>query len=207
VLSDQPWRFGADEIDRCRAAGLSEPALLHAVVQSAFFNYLNRVADATGIAFDYHSPLPPMPVDRGRDPVRRPPRDEWPRPAGVFSLSDRPLTAARFAAWRSHVLDRDAPLGRRERRLVAHAAAIASCDAAGERDLAAGPPDGPRERALIGYAERLSLAPWRLGDGDLVPLREIGLDDRELLDLITVASFQNTASRLTLGGVSTAPDS
>jgi len=170
-------------------------------VQSAFFNYLNRVADATGIDFDYQSPLPAMPVDRGREPVPRPPVSGWPRRPAAFALSDRPLTAERFASWRRHLLGRDAPLTRRERRLVAHAAALATCDAAGAAALDAGAPSSPRERAMIAYADLLSRAPWRLGAPDLAPLREHGLDDHALLDLLTVAAFQNTASRLTLGGV------
>jgi hypothetical protein len=170
-------------------------------VQSAFFNYLNRVADATGIDFDYRSPLPAMPVDRGREPLARPPVSGWPRRPAVFALSARPLTAERFASWRRHLLGREAPLTGRERRLVAHAAALATCDAAGAAALDAGAPSSPRERAMIAYADLLSRAPWRLGAPDLAPLREHGLDDHALLDLITVAAFQNTASRLTLGGV------
>ena len=201
VLSDEPWRFGAGQLDAGRAAGLSDAALLHAVVQSAYFNYLNRVADATGIDFDYESPLPRIPIDRARDPHPRPPPAAWPRPPAVFALADRPQTAERFTAWRQLLFDRDQPLTRRDRRLVARAAALATCDAAGAHALATGEPTTPREHALVAYADLLSRAPWRLGAADLAPLRAAGLDDRALLDLITVASFQNTASRLTLAGV------
>ncbi len=201
VLSDEPWHFGDAELEHGRAAGLTDEALLHAIVQSAFFNYLNRVADATGIDFDYRSPLPAMPVDRGRDPLPRPPSSGWRRRPAAFALSARPLTAERFSSWRRHVLDRDAPLARRERRMIAHAAALATCDAAGAAALDAGAPSTPRERAMVAYADLLSRAPWQLGAADLAPLRELGLDDHALLDLITVAAFQNTASRLTLGGV------
>lgn len=202
VLSDEPWRFGAAELDACRAAGMPEPAILHAIVQSAFFNYLNRVADATGIVFDYATPLPPMPVERKREPYARPPRAAWPHPTSVFALADRPVTAQRFAAWRRYLLEREQPLSRRERRLVAGVAALATCDEAGAAALAV-EPSSAREIALAAYADRLSRAPWQLGEADLAPLRAHGLDDRALLDVISVASSQNTASRLTLAGVAT----
>jgi alkylhydroperoxidase family enzyme len=203
VLSDEPWRFGAAELAACRAAGMPEQSILHAIMQSAFFNYLNRVADATGIAFDYATPLPAMPVERERPPFARPPRAEWPRPAAVFALADRPVTAERFAAWRRYLLERDQPLSRRERRIVAGTAALATCDEVGAAELAI-EPSNPREVALAAYADRLSRAPWQLGERELVPLRAHGLDDRALLDVISVASSQNTASRLTLAGVATA---
>ncbi|HEY5242076.1 MAG TPA: hypothetical protein VIJ22_11445 [Polyangiaceae bacterium] len=50
----------------------------------------------------------------------------------------------------------------------------------------------------MAYAERLTTTPWRLTEDDLHALRALGLDDRGLLDVISVASFQNTASRLSL---------
>ena len=59
----------------------------------------------------------------------------------------------------------------------------------------------PRERAIVDYAAKLTLAPTKMTAEDLVPLREIGLSDLEILDLThAVAMFAN-ANRLmqTLG--------
>ena len=59
----------------------------------------------------------------------------------------------------------------------------------------------PRERAIVDYAAKLTLAPTKMTADDLVPLREIGLSDLEILDLThAVAMFAN-ANRLmqTLG--------
>ena len=44
----------------------------------------------------------------------------------------------------------------------------------------------------------LTATPWRLSEDQLHGLRGLGLEDRGLLDVISVASFQNTASRLRL---------
>ena len=50
----------------------------------------------------------------------------------------------------------------------------------------------PRERAIVDYAAKLTLAPTKMTADDLVPLREIGLSDLEILDLThAVAMFAN----------------
>ncbi|MBL6080282.1 peroxidase-related enzyme [Belnapia sp. T18] len=54
----------------------------------------------------------------------------------------------------------------------------------------------PRRRAIVDFAARLTREPGAVGAADLKPLREAGLDDLELLDLIhSIAMFAN-ANRL-----------
>lgn len=48
----------------------------------------------------------------------------------------------------------------------------------------------PREQALLDYAAKLTRTPWDVQEGDLAPLREAGLSDRDILDAnLTVAYF------------------
>jgi alkylhydroperoxidase family enzyme len=198
-VTERPWALRGADLERARAAGLGDDAVLQAVVLSAYFNYLNRVADAVDIEFDYESPLPVPDRDPSREPEARPPREAWPtRPAFGLALAQRPLTAEAFDRWRTYVLERDAPLSRRERAVVVRAVAASLCDARTVEALAEAAPGSPREERLAAYAERLTATPWRLTEDDLHALRALGLDDRGLLDVISVASFPNTASRLSL---------
>jgi uncharacterized peroxidase-related enzyme len=58
-----------------------------------------------------------------------------------------------------------------------------------------------RERALVDYAAKLTLAPTHLTAADLEPLREVGLSDLEILDLTHAVAMFAWANRLmqTLG--------
>ena len=49
VLAEAPWTIGRADVEKLGAAGLSETSILHAVVLSSYFNYLNRVADGLGV--------------------------------------------------------------------------------------------------------------------------------------------------------------
>ncbi len=175
----------AADVDDLRAAGLSDAAIVHVVVQSAFFNYLNRVADGVGIDFDYESPLPRMEKDATLEPVRA--TSTFGNPVTALRLADRPGTAEAFARWRAYLLD-----GRRERQVIAAAVAAELGDAS----VAAADPASPLEHALAAYAITLTSAPWQLSASSLAPLRGFGLDDRAILDVIAVASCQNTVSRI-----------
>jgi alkylhydroperoxidase family enzyme len=199
AVTERPWALGAADLERARAAGLGDDAILHAVVLSSFFNYLNRVADAIDLEYDYESKLPRPDRDPSREPIPRPPRESWPRrPAFTLRLADRAATAEAFGKWRAYVRERDAPLSRRDRAVLMRAVAASLCDA---RTVDAHPDAAPRsarEELLASYADVLSRTPWRLDEALLHGLRGLGLDDRGLLDVISVASFQTTASRLEL---------
>lgn len=199
LLAETPWLLAPDDGDRLRAAGFSDAAIVHAVGQSVYFNYLNRVADAVGIEFDYESPLPRAAVNAAREATPRPPRAEWPRPGilGMELAALRPQTAEALARWREYALAPRGPLDGPAKRACAAAAAGALCDAATVDELAAAPRDA-RDEALAGYAAKLTATPWRMGPADLDALRAHGLDDRALLDAIATVSIQNGLSRARL---------
>ncbi|MCA1560913.1 MAG: peroxidase [Acidobacteria bacterium] len=44
-----PWTAAPDDLDRLRAQGLSDLAISDAVQVIAYFNYINRLADALGV--------------------------------------------------------------------------------------------------------------------------------------------------------------
>ena len=198
LLSEAPWLVAAEDVAALRDAGLSEPSILHAVLQASFFNYLNRVADAVDIAYDYESALPRMVKDATREPLPRPqvpPERAAPLP---MRLADRPAAHVAFHRWRTHLLEREAPLSRRDRHVLVRAVALALADARTAARFVAAVPSTDRERLLADYATTLTATPWRLTQESLAPLRSHGLDDRALLDVIALASHQNTASRLEL---------
>lgn len=51
-LTRTPWKMREGDVRSLRAAGFDDLAILHIVRLAAFFNYLNRVADALGIELD-----------------------------------------------------------------------------------------------------------------------------------------------------------
>jgi len=59
----------------------------------------------------------------------------------------------------------------------------------------------PRERAIVDFAVTLTRTPAALANADLAPLRQVGLNDQEILDLTHVIAMFAWANRLmqTLG--------
>jgi uncharacterized peroxidase-related enzyme len=55
-----------------------------------------------------------------------------------------------------------------------------------------------RERAIVQFSIRLTEAPENLGPDDIRPLKDVGLNDGEILDLIHTASIFAWANRLML---------
>jgi uncharacterized protein YciW len=161
---------------------------------------VTRVADATGIDYDYVSPLPLLEPDRDRAPLPRPPRERWPVASAEprLTLGLRPATAAALAAWDGYLFDRDAPLARPERALLASRAAAHACDAAGVERHGAAEPSDERAARLAAFADRLSLTPWASSAADLDGLRAVGLDDAALLDAIGTVAYQSARSRIDL---------
>ncbi len=199
LLTEAPWLVSAGDLDGMGRAGIADHEIVHAVAVTGFFNYVTRVADASGIEFDYESPLPRLQIDLGREPLPRPPRAEWPEldPSPRRPISLRPATEAALAAFRSHAFELDAPLTRRERRVIARVAMEGVCDA-GASALDDAAPRTPREEALAAYAAKLTVTPWRMTEADLAPLRQEGLDDRGLLHTLSLVAFQNMDSRVRL---------
>ncbi len=56
-----------------------------------------------------------------------------------------------------------------------------------------------RTRALVDYAVKLTRAPAAVTEADLAPLRDAGLDDRDIHDACAVASYYGFVNRLANG--------
>lgn len=85
-----------------------------------------------------------------------------------------------------------------------HAAALRACWHSAERatEIERGnlPDDlSPRERELLRYAEAVTVDPSAIEEDDVARLREVGLSDREILNLNAVASYFNFVNRLAEG--------
>lgn len=173
---------------------------MQAITVASMFNYFTRVADGTGIEFDYASPLPRIEVDRGREPLPRPDAAAFPKrePVPGLSLALRPATQVAIARWKAYAFDGETPLSRRDRAVVRRAAAFHVADAAGLAAHADAEPRDERESALAAYAAKLTLTPWAMGDADLAPLKRAGLDERGLLHVISVTALENVLARLRL---------
>lgn len=63
----------------------------------------------------------------------------------------------------------------------------------GELDLSV------RERALLIYAEKLTMAPATISAADIVPLQAVGLDDRAIHDACAVVAYFAFVNRIADG--------
>ncbi len=53
-----------------------------------------------------------------------------------------------------------------------------------------------REHAMAAYAERLTLYPAEVTEADLQPLRDVGLDDHQIVELVQVVGMFNLTNRV-----------
>ncbi len=64
-----------------------------------------------------------------------------------------------------------------------------------------------RLRAMLGYAEKLTLSPADMSADDLEPMRAVGLSDEAILNACEVVSYFNFVNRMADGlGVTLEPD-
>ena len=197
LVTEAPWTLSRDDVRRAHDAGLDDATILHVVALSSFFGYLNRVADAVGIELDYEVTVQPPPPDPKTPPWPTPPRDRWPDPYATrrITLAMRSGAIEALAGWSAHVMERTTPLSRAQRLLISRVAAAT----VGDVSIPSAPdPATPLDRALVALTETIALAPWRLGEAALEPLRAAGLDDRAIFDAIAVAAFANFGSRLSV---------
>jgi alkylhydroperoxidase family enzyme len=218
TLTAEPWALTPEAMREAGRHGLSEEQIEAAVGVISMFNYFTRVADATGIEFDYESPLPAFKPDLGQGTAARPERADPPGPQA--GQRGRPQTGERgrpqrgrpqrgrpqhprlqtaWETWRAYELETEAPIGQRERRLLASVAAEETTDWEGAEAL-----DGLRSRAdgddrLISFARKLSRQPWRMVPADLETLRAAGYSEQAVLHVISVVAHQNADSRLVIG--------
>jgi alkylhydroperoxidase family enzyme len=191
LVSEAPWELSRAHRDRATDAGLSDDDVVHAIALSAFFGHLNRIADAVGAPLDYevrHVPPhaePATPAFAPAPTARTGPSD--------LSLAKRPATATALARWRAYVEERDAPLSRRQRGLVARWVARLVGDGTRAGDDA---PGDAVERALRSIVETITLAPWRLSPTSFAELRGLGFDDAAQFDACVIATTANVVSRI-----------
>jgi len=142
------------------------------------------------------------------------------------ALSLNPRLLAADAALYETTMYGESPLSRPERELLAltvsrlngcercfrhHSAryaGLATRASTGPDEADSEPALSEREKALVAFAEKLTLAPAAITATDLGPLRGVGLDDRGILDTSNAIAYFNYANRMTLGlGLSPGPDS
>jgi hypothetical protein len=198
TLTARPWEVTAEVVADVRRHGLGEDQVEAAVGVVSMFNYFTRVADATGIEFDYPTALPAFTPDVDQETAPRPDRPGSFRGAAAGRRRPRPggLQAA-WESWRVYELETDKPIGQRERRLLATVAAEEATDWAGAAALGGAVCDGDGE--LAEFARKLSRQPWRMGEADIARLRSLGRSDKAILHVISVVAHQNADSRLALG--------
>jgi len=64
-----------------------------------------------------------------------------------------------------------------------------------------------RTRRVLAYAEKLTHSPSEIAERDVDALREMGLSDRDILDVNLITSYFNFVNRIALGlGVELSPD-
>jgi uncharacterized protein YciW len=200
LLTAQPWSITPELGDRLAAQGVAGEAVETATAVVAMFNYLTRVADASGIEFDYESPLPVFQPEHGQEAVPRPDRESWPFVAAEFrTLPGFPELNQAWQRWHDYVFGSDQPLSHRERGLLAAAAAQECCDRLRADELAEYAPRNDRESTVDEFARTLSRQPWRMRPDNLQALRDIGYSELALLHAISVVALQNAESRLAMG--------
>lgn len=199
VLTDVPWAIDAEDIGRLRKEGISEEAIEQAILVTAFFNYFPRVADGTGIEFDYESPLPRITVDTAREPLPRFPTADWDPTVDGSTLpafTHAPHVASILAPWRALHLERRAPLGQTTRRLLFRIVCEELCDSAALGHWKDAEPTNEAEKHLASFAQKLTKTPWAMNQGDVDALRAVGLSDEAILGAITLIAHQNAISRM-----------
>jgi hypothetical protein len=200
LLTAQPWSIDPELRGQFAAQGLGAESIEVATGVVAMFNYLTRVADASGIEFDYDTPLPVFQPEHGRAAVARPDRESWPVITAEFrTLPGFPEMNKAWQLWHDHLLESDQPLTHRERRLLASAAAQECCDRWQADELADYSPRDDRESLLDAFARKLSRTPWQMRPADLQALRDAGYPELALLHAISVVALQNAESRLAMG--------
>lgn len=164
-------------------------------MQTSLFGHLNRIADAVGVEADYPDSFGAPRVEPATPPylaAEEAPDPNAPRP---IELAARAGAVDLMSAWRTHALDRDAPLTRRQRALIAHTVAVRLGDASVEIEEVV--PETRLDLALVDLADLVTRAPWRLGPAAFAPVRALGLaDDVEVFDAVATASSCTVFSRI-----------
>jgi uncharacterized peroxidase-related enzyme len=54
----------------------------------------------------------------------------------------------------------------------------------------------PEDRAMLDYAEKITLAPWTVTEDDVANLRDHGFGDVAILEIATVSAYRNYIARV-----------
>jgi uncharacterized peroxidase-related enzyme len=194
LVTEAPWTLSPMHRERAHTAGLDDDDLLQAIMLASHVGHMNRIADTVGMSLDYDVEIKPPIADPTTPRLEPSPVALVSRPA--IDPARRPAAVSAFAAWRSYMFDRDAPLTRRQRTVIARWVASWLGDAS------ISPPDdltiNPLDDALRELAEAVTLSPWTLSDASFTRLRDVGFDDVALFDACAVASSMGVFSRLTV---------
>ena len=192
-VTEHPWALSGTDVAQARAAGLSDMAILHAVLQACLFGHFNRVADAVGVDLDYPDAFGAPHVEPASPPYLWPERVPDPAAARPIDLASWPVALDLANAWEQYGLDRDASLTRHQRAVVAAAVAVRLGDAT----RSSAEPATELEHALVALADIVTLAPWRLGPPAYAAIRALGLsDDASVFDAVATASTAGVFSRI-----------
>ena len=55
------------------------------------------------------------------------------------------------------------------------------------------------QRAMLAYAEKLTMEPWKMVEEDVVALRRAGFSDRDILDINQIVGYYAYVNRLAQG--------
>jgi alkylhydroperoxidase family enzyme len=179
LVTETPWLLSPAIRERARAAGLDDETQLHAIALAAYFNHLNRIADAVAVPLDYAVRHMPPHAEAATPALAPAPRPVAGAPA--LPLTHRPATHAALAAWSDYIMAK--PDAARIRARVARLL--------GDGSLA---DDLPADVAAL--VDQVTLAPWQLGDASYAALRAVGLDDRALFDIVAIASSVGVTARI-----------
>lgn len=200
TLTAEPWALTPGAVADAAGHGLDEQQIEAALAVIAMFNYFTRVADASGIEFDYQTPLPAFQPSLHQIAAARPDRPGSPggRARHRRQLRPGPLRTA-WESWRDYVLTAGEPISQRERRLLAAIAAQEAADWEGAAALNGLTGAAEADDRLAGFARKLSREPWRMTEADLKGLRSLGYSEAAVLHVISVVAHQSADSRLALG--------
>jgi alkylhydroperoxidase family enzyme len=201
TLTARPWELTPEAVAGAGRHGLDEQQIEASITVISMFNYFTRVADATGIEFDYKTPLPSFEPDLRQAAASRPRRPSSPASGagrGRQRPRHEPLLAA-WESWRAYVLEAEKPISRGERRLLAIVAAQESGDWEGAGALGELSSPADSDNPLTRFARKLSRRPWAMEASDLAELRAAGYSEDALLHIVSVVAHQNADSRLDIG--------
>lgn len=193
TVTERPWALSGADLTAARDAGLSDASILHAVLQSSLFGHFNRIADAVGVDLDYPNAFNAPRIEPATPPYLRPSTPPDPDAPKPIDLASWPAALELANAWEQYALEREAPLARRHREVVAAAVA----ERLGDATRPSVAPETDLERALVDLSDVVTLAPWRLGTPAYAAIRGLGLaDDADVFDAVATASSVGVFSRI-----------